>query len=242
MRCWRWISVGCLISVAFATGCAARKEAPRVYERQIKLSELAADVPTPKNAFQLRDFERTTGRFACSLAIAKFTWDESSDSIKFRRTSKMEEAAWVEATRGLSELTDLQFLDPIDTVPNPPTLEFLCGAARDLNTALLLVYIPNRFGPNSAQVLGVLYDSFTGRPLASLHTNAEYLDESGVESPPDELKGDHRQSDAYYQACRAYERLLVRCLGALIDQDAPSTETQPHRWTTPPDQRWWIPR
>ena len=243
MRALRWLSVFCLISMISPwTGCATRKEAPRVYERKVEMRELTGDVSPASDAFKLQAAEPTIGRFACSLSIAKFTLDETTGAIRFRHTTDMEEAAWGEATRGLSELINMQFLTPIDTVPNPPSLDYLCAAARDLNTSMLLIYVPNRYGPNSAQVLGVLYDAISEHPVATLHTSANFLDEEGLETAPDELDGDHRDADAYYQASRAYERQLVQCLGALIRQDTPAPASQPHRWDTPPNQRWWIPR
>ena len=243
MRALQWFRIGVLLGTFSLVGCATRTEAPRVYERKVEMRDLAADAKPAENAFVLQASESTQGRFACGLSVAKFMLDEESGKIKFASMTDMEEAGWVEATRGLREVTDLQFLTPTDTVPNPPSLDYLRAAALDLRTSLLLVYCPNRFGPNSAQVLGVLYDAVTGRVLASLHTSSNFLDDEGIESPPEELKGDHRDADAYYQAGRAYERLSVQCLGTLIKQDSPAPATQPHdRWSTPPNQRWWIPR
>jgi hypothetical protein len=242
MRAWHRFCICVLFGTIPLAGCASKKEAPCVYERKIEMRDLSAEAAQVENAFVLQTAETTSGRFACSLSVAKFTLDEAGGTVKFRRMTEMEEAGWVNATCGLKEVTDLQFLNPIDTIPNPPTLDYLCAAARDLHTVMLLIYAPNRFGPNSAQVLGVLYDANTGLPLASLHSSANFLDPEGAESPPDELKGDHRDIDAYYQAERAYERYVVQCLGALIKQDNPPPTTQPHRWSTPPSERWWIPR
>lgn len=227
------------LSVTLAlVGCAS--EAPRVYERQVQMRELAADVAPVDNAYRLDAVEETEGRFACSLAIAKLA-PANENSVSLVEMTPAEEARWVNAVRGLTELRDLQFLSPLSVVPDRPRTDTLRVASAERDATLMLLYTPNRYGPNSAQVLGVLYDVPSGRPLAALHASATFLDEEGVEVSVDEETGDQRQRDAYYQASRAYEQHLLGCLGELIRLDSPTPETQPHHWDTPPSQRWWLP-
>jgi hypothetical protein len=221
-------------------GCAS--EAPRVYERQIHMRELAADVAPVENAFRLDVVEPTRGRFACSLAIAKLVPTDEAGSVNLVPMTPAEEAYWVNAVCGLVEVRDLQFLSPLSVVPDKPDTETLRAAAAAREATLMLLYAPNRYGPNSAQVLGVLYDVASGRPLAALHASANFLDEEGQEVSVDPETGDHRDRDAYYQASRAYEQHLIECLGQLIRSDSAAPTTQPHRWETPPSQRWWLPK
>jgi len=239
MRAAAGIGVGCVV-VAFATlGCAPQ---PGTYERRIQMRELAADVAPVDNGYHTLVQEKTEGRFACSLAIAKLAPGDEAGAINLVELTPAEEAYWTNAVCGVSEVRDLQFLSPISVRPDEPRTETLLGAAAAREASLLLLYAPNRYGPNSAQVLGVLYDVRTGQPIASLHASASFADEEGKEVAPDQMLGDHRETDACYQASRAYEQYLLGCLGELIHNDSPPPATQPHRWKTPPEQRWWLPR
>lgn len=240
MRAAAPIGILALSMLLTLPGCASK--APRVYERQMQMRELAADVAPVDNAYRLDLVEATRGRFACSLAIAKLVPANEAGSVNLVKMTPAEEAYWVSAVCGLVELSDLQFLSPLSVVPDKPDTDTLCAAAAARNATLMLLYAPNRHGPNSAQVLGVLYDVATGRPLAALHASASFLDEEGQETSVDEETTDQRDNDAYYQASRAYEQHLIGCLGQLIRNDSAAPTTQPHRWETPPAQRWWVPK
>ena len=80
------------------------------------------------------------------------------------------------------------------------------------------------------------------RVKAPMFLKTVRLDEEGEEVSVDQETGDRRENDAYYQASRAYEQHLISCLGELIRLDSATPSTQPHRWETPPSQRWWVPR
>ncbi len=228
-----------LVITIVLLGCAP--DAPRVYERQLQMRELAADVAPVDNTYRLDVIDDTQGRFACSLAIAKLVPSEA-DAVNLVKMTPAEEARWVNAFCGFTELRDLQFLSPLSVIPEAPGTGSLRAAAAAREASLMLLYAPNRYGPNSAQVLGVLYDVPSGRPLAALHASAKYLDQDGEEVSVDRETGDLRDHDAAYQASRAYEQHLVHCLGEMIRHDSAAPTTQPHRWETPPAQRWWLPR
>jgi hypothetical protein len=236
------VAIGILaLSVTFVlAGCAS--DVPRVYERQLQMRELAADVAPVDNAYRLDVTEETRGRFACSLAIAKLAPADEAGSVSLVEMTPAEEAHWVNAVCGFTELRDLQFLSPLSVVPDVPATGTLRAAAAARNASLMLLYAPNRYGPNSAQVLGVLYDVTSDRPLAALHASASFLNEEGEEVSVDLETSDQRDRDAYYQASRAYEQHVVACLGELVRHDAAAPATQPHRWETPPSQRWWLPK
>jgi hypothetical protein len=112
---------------------------------------------------------------------------------------------------------------------------------------LLLIYSANRYGPNSAQQLGVLYDTIRVEPIASLHASATFLDEDAhgdepVETSPDEKRGDHRDWDAVYQSARWFESHTLAAIRELIELDNALPTTQPHRWNADAQGRWWVPR
>ncbi|MFQ5805450.1 MAG: hypothetical protein ACE5I3_03260 [Phycisphaerae bacterium] len=236
------VGIGVLCSfVAFALlGCAV--QSPGAYERRIQMRELAAGVAPVDDGYHLLVQEKTQGRFACSLAIAKFAPANQAGVVDLVELTPAEEAYWANAVCGISEVRDLQFLSPLSVRPDEPCTDTLCAAAAARGAPLLLLYAPNRYGRNPAQVLGVLYDVKSAQPIASLHASASLLDENDEEVAPDGKRGDHRAADAYFQASREFERHVGCCLGELIRNDSPPPTTQPHRWSTPPEERWWLPR
>jgi len=208
----------------------------------MELHELVADVVPVENGYQLLAREKTTGRFPCGLAIAKLQPEEQPPGLRTVEATHTDQAYWVEAFRGVAELRDLQFLRPVSVRPQRAGTETLCAAARAQGADLLLLYAPNRYGPNAAQVLGVLLDAGACRAIATLHASAAFTSAGGVEEAPDRKPGDHRDTDAAFQAARAFEQHALECLAELIRSDQAAPTTQPHQWKTPPEQRWWLYR
>jgi len=240
MRQQRATIAATLAITTMLSGCATRRS--QGYEPRLDLSLLAPGLAAPDNAFTLLAEVHTEGRFACPLAVAKFGWagDESAPALVFQTLSPEEEARWTEQVRGVAALRDLIFLRPLTVRPEEPTVANLCATAQRLGAPLLLVYAPNVFGPNSAQVFGVLYDTASCHALATLHVSRALRDEEGNEVSPAEKRGDHRDIDAPYQAQRAFEAQTVACLRELIHRDVPPATTQPHHWQQPLTERWWI--
>jgi hypothetical protein len=234
------VFAGLIVAVTML-GCAGRTT--DTFERRIELHELAPSVEPVEDDYRLLGDEETAGRFGCGLALAKFALDDEEDCLDLSPFKPAEEAYWTDIVCGTWPLRDLQFLSPINVRPDEPQPGRLCAAADVLGASLLLVYAPNRYGPNAAQVLGVLYDVPGCRPIAVLHASARFADEHDREHAPDRERGDQRPNDAYYQACRQFEDHFLRCLTDVIRADGAAPTTQPHRWTKPPDrhERWWNP-
>jgi len=229
-----------LLLVLPLVGCADKPEI--TYERQIEMRELAADVAAVDNAYELLESAGSTGRFGCGLAIGKLAAGEAAEQVRLAVLTPAEEGYWTQTTAVLPRIRHAQFLSPAGTFPRDSAVDVLCKKAASLDAGLLLLYAPNRYGLNSAQVLGVLYDVTTGKPIASLHASATFIDdETGLETPPDYEKGDKRGTDAVFQSARAFERYVQDCLVDLINRDKPAPPTEPKKWRTPPEQRWWLP-
>jgi len=211
-------------------------------EPRLELDQLVPGLQTPDNSYLLLTDGQTRGRFACGLAIAKFVPADNDAALELAALKPIEQAYWTERLTGVSAVRELVFLSPINTRSGGQSADALCAVAERLDAALLLVYAPNRFGPNSAQVLGVLYDVQHRRPIAALHTSAQILEDDGEEESPAEKRGDRRDTDAAYRAPRDFESQTLACVLELVSRDSPTPTTQPHRWQTPDfDERWWIP-
>jgi hypothetical protein len=225
-----------------ASLCGCGRPTAIMYEPQLQMDDLAPGLQAPDNAYVLLTDQPTHGRFACGLAVAKFAPAHGDGPLELVALKPNEQAYWAEKLTGISAIRELAFLTPVNTRSRGQGVEALCATAQRLEASLLLVYAPNRFGINSAQVLGVLYDVQERTPLATLHTSAQILDEDGEEEPLAEKRGDQREIDAAYCAPRAFEAQTVACLLELVGRDMPTATTQPHRWQVPEfDERWWIP-
>lgn len=228
------------VTLLLWTGCA---RGPRevAYQPPLEMDDLIAGLPTPDNTFTLLSDAQTTGRFSCSLAIARLAPrdDETDSRLAYRATRPNEEAYWTEQMRGVSAIREVFFISPFSTRLKGQQIEGLCDAAVRLEAPLLLVYAANGLGPNSAEVLGVLYETQTRQTLATLHAAARILNEDGEEVSPDGKKGDQRDEDARFQAQRRFEAQALACMRELIELDTPPPSTQPHEWR-PLIEHWLI--
>jgi len=223
-------------------GCHGAKPPVVPLEPRLSFDELAPGLPAADNGYRLLADQPTVGRFACSLAVAKLSYrtDFAGDRLSLDDPFPTEQVYWAEQMRGVEAVRELVFLTTRTLKPEGADLTSLCDRARRLGAPLLLVYLPNRWGPNSGQVLGVLYESSSQQALATLHASATILDEEGQEASPDRKRGEHRQQDACYQAARAFEANTLACLRELMHRDSAPLFTQPHRWEQPFIERWWI--
>lgn len=233
-----------LVVLLVASNCRRPPEAVVRYEPPLRLDDLEAGLAYQPNGFRLLTDAPTDGRFPCPLAIAKFTPRESDSGgeLHFAALAPLEQALWTEHLRGVNAVRDVIFLRPLSTRPEGQSLAALCAAAARLGAPLLLVYTPNGLGPNSAQVLGVLYDTNRQHPLATLHAEATILNALSLEVSPYQEAGDQRDQDARYQVQRQFEQHTRECLRELIRLDTPPPTTQPHKWDKPLLERWWLPR
>jgi hypothetical protein len=230
--------VACVL-VSWLGGCHERKQVVYV---PLDMSQLAAGLPAGDDDFVLLIDQPTRGRFGCPLAIAKLTagGGETADPLVLTDLHSNEQAYWAEQMRGVAAIQKLVFLRPRSIRPEEQSIATLCETAGRLGAPLLLLYAPRQVGPNSAQVLGALYDTSSQQALATVHSAVHLLDEEGEEVSPDDEPGDHRDQDAGYQAQRKFESHTLACLRELIHRDRRPATTQPHKWSQPYLQRWWL--
>lgn len=244
--CWRLsLSIGLVALGLPLAGCQKQTPEVIVYEPPLELADLAAGLPEPDNGYALLVDDASRGRFSSVLAIARLAVDPARDTwrLEFAPLNATEQAHWSDAVRGLDPVRKPLFLTRRNTELTGRDFDGLCRAAARRNARLLLVYTVNSTGPNTAQVLGVLYELTDRTPLATFHAAAHYVNEDGVEESPNPKKGDYRDIDARYQAQRQFEQHVTDCLRELIELDQPVPAVHPDdKWTSPFIERWWVPR
>ncbi len=239
------IAVVSTLAAVVAGGCGGKQEHVVTYAPPVEMGELAAGLNAPSNSYALVTDQTTEGRFACALAIARLgaAVDGDNQAALVVPTQPNEQAFWSEQMRGIPAIRELVFLSPRSTRADGPSAPDICNAAQRVGAALLLIYATNTLGPNSAEVLGALYDTKSRTVLATLHASATFIGAEGQQESPDPLEGDHRDEDARYQAQRKFEGYALACLRDLMQRDHKPTATQPHdAWLKPFNERWWIPR
>lgn len=219
-----------VVTLLVLAGCTGEKP-PAAYDRPVMVAAFESGAPTPDNAYTLLVDEPTTGRFTCSLAVARYAPTE--DGIELVAIRQRDQSYWTQQFRGVDAIRDVLFVDPFATRPFGQDLTAVRDAARKLNARLLLLHAPTRTGPNSAAVIGVLYDVDSLTLLATLHASAQFLDDEGEEPDLDASKGDKRNRDALFQAQRRFESHTLECIHALLLRDQQPATTQPHRWHQP---------
>lgn len=227
--------------------CACSQRPPVTYAPAASSAELAAalstsDVPAPESGYRLLAAP-SEGRFACDLAIAKLSRATTTRDAPLTLVTPRpaEQAYWSEQFRGVRQVRGIVFVPPRTLRPEGLNLAALCDAAERLGAPLLLVYVTSTTGPDAADTVGLLYETSSRAPLASLRsTGRGHATDDAPGGSLDEAKGDYRDQDARFQAQREFEHVTLACLGELMRMDRPPAATQPHRWHQPFVERWWM--
>ncbi|MFH1746364.1 MAG: hypothetical protein ABIG44_04895 [Planctomycetota bacterium] len=221
-----------LVALILTTLIGCHRPPVTVYEDRLDMDQLATGMSAQDNQYCLLVGQQTTGRFPCTLAIAQYAPTAGvAEALSVMDMKPADEATWSETFRGSIAVRDLRFISPRSLKATGEDRAGAIRAARLAGARLLLVHAVNRYGPNSAQVLGVLYETDTGQPLATLHTSANYVNEEGVEVAVDDESGDQRARDARYQAVKAFEHQAFACLADQVQRDTAPGTIEEHRWT-----------
>lgn len=237
-----------LLAVGMLVGCAQKETAPIAYDPPACFNDLGADLAAaetslPADGYRVLTGEATTGRFACDVAIAKFSRQAGGEGATtgLITPTPAEQAYWAQRFRGVQQVRALTFLTPKTVRLDGDSVESLCAAAADLGAPLLLVYTRSVTGPNAANAVGVVYRTSDAAVLATLRSQGEGPATLGEDGKLlDETPGDHRDVDARFQMQRRFEDHAFACIRDLVHADRPAPTTQPHDWQQPFIERWWM--
>lgn len=217
-------------------GCATTP--PRAYDAPVNLADFARELKVPDEGYLLFASE-TEGRFPCTLAVSKLTTrqDPFGCGVMIHECGlePAEQARWTTTFRGSSQIRDLVFLTPITLQPGEADRSARCVTADRLGAPLLLEYVANQLGPNSAELTGIIYDTATCDVLATLNVYRVQTDAAGIEQPPGVIAEerevtDARPFDAFHQAREAFHQAARAAVVELIALDSRPERKQGHRW------------
>jgi hypothetical protein len=217
-------------------GCATAP--PRAYDAPVNLADFARELKVPDEGYLL--FARATeGRFPCTLAVSKLTTRQDPFGcgvmIYECGLEPAEQARWTTTFRGSNQVRDLVFLTPITLQPAEADRSARCVTADRLGAPLLLEYVANQLGPNSAELTGIIYDTATCEVLATLNVYRVQTDAKGIEQPPgviaeERAVADARPFDAFHQAREVFHQAARAAVQELVALDNRPERKEQHRW------------
>lgn len=229
--------IGLIALTLLGNGCADEPEIV-LYSPPVQLTDFSDPLPLPEEGFLLLQDSDTTGRFSCAMALVKIEAlaEEIDFEIQVAPFSMNEQAYWTETYRGINGITDLVFIGPTTVKAAPRPLSVLCDAASGHGAQLLLAYAPAQIGPNSAHLVGVMYDTERCAALATFRETLTLRNGEGDEITAEELSLERelprREVDAYYIASRRFEDATLMLMRELLLMDSPG-ERQDQRWGPP---------
>ncbi len=213
-----------------ATGCSEHK-VPESYAGQtLSTAEVALGVwSAPLDGYQVIETEPSQGRFPAAVAVVPLEWQDT-----FRVPEDAREAGWrigrLKEEQGGHWNSLFNTLPPIREVlvmdrqsvawPEAKVDELVASAGR-LGSGLCLVYGPSQADPQFAAFSGVLFDTASGSPVATVGASAGPTDMEP--QPPGRPKNDLRHEDVNEIAARKFERQVRRCVDDLIRRDQKSS-------------------
>lgn len=227
-----WVAV----FIAAIAGCSSN-EAPLAYSGvTLPVQNLGGAADCPADAYVLHDAEHSRGRFPCALAIARLEHAESPDGAGWQvATMRPEEGSyWHTTFTAAPGIRTVVLLDGLSSPEHTEEVGSLAAATHRLEAGLCLVYGPAEAAPGEAARAGVLVETASANPIATIRAQAGAGD---FQVPsPGAPEGDQRNQDVNWLLARKWERLVRRCVAELVARDDKPATTQPSPWqtTTPP--------
>jgi len=205
-------------------------------------------IEPPHNNFVIFDDQQSEGRFPCSLAVSRMKALDTGDgqperTLSIPATPRHDFLVWnstFDDLLALSETFPVVNEDLGGYQASPP---LVLSAARALGAGLCMIYAVNQSSPSNYEMMGVIYETATSKPIAAIHSKAQSI-------PP--FEGEKRDSynvDAWEFEARAlalarFNALTRRCMRELIARDIAKKVDVPTGWKRkqPLHPTQWPPR
>lgn len=193
------------------------------------------DAMLPPDGSQVLDEKPTKGRFPTGIAVAcvevRSGKEDASRRLVLVRLADERASWWNQILDGVSPVREVTFSDARGASPDPTPLMEIVRAAARINCGYCLIYA--RWGDpiHEERMIGALYDTDGGRPVAAFSTSAsvppiEYA--CALKQKPQ----DERLARAEFRTARAFERQVYRVVAGLAQRDVQPGTTQPSPWQT----------
>ncbi len=240
----RWVGVGLALVLVLA-GCQ-KKTDPVVTLRPTVAWEHLSPQPirAAADGFVNLAPDGTDGVFPASIAVARVTAaavpaanapaDQASGggALAMDMAPANDFLPWTALFDSLQYIPDAFPMHGHDLSGEEPTAARLVQAAKQLRAGLCLVYSEGDVSAFESLVRGVVYDTRTGRALATIETQIAVPNPESVPHPPEQVDDDVRHCDPRFLADRRFEQLVFDCIRDLKSRDRPAP---------PQPQEGWLP-
>ncbi len=244
----RWIAVGASLVVVFAAGCSGKRVKVWTPQPLVHWDHLSTrPVDTVHNGYRILGPRPTHGLFPASLVVTRLAValsDEPAEAthVFLLADPRNELLRWnrtLDDQMAISEVFPVVERDLGGWRADP---EQILATFRALNARLGLIYGVNELSETESEMIGVLYDTKSQQPLATLHSQAVtvvLLEEEKSNKP-----ADLRETDCRALVRKQFERFVHACIRELILYDEPETVEATVGWMTtdPRTPAEWPPR
>lgn len=217
---------------AGAGGCAQTKTVEPCWTARpvVTWSRVVGDrVPAVRNGYKIVSAQPTVGLFPANLAVTRVAIAEDEDRAGEPMLFADPRNEFLQWNRAFDDQMAISEVFPIDQrdlgggVAEPAQI---LAAFRGLHARLGLVYAVNELSPSDSEMLGAIYDTHSGTPVAVMHAQAQsvVIDEESVE------QADPWQTDSRALVRKKFEKLTYSALHSLIVSDQPARSEPPAGW------------
>lgn len=228
----------CIILVFLSSGCAtsapARRKEPWIPPPRVDWKQIATTQVAPvENGFRILDDNGTQGRFPCAMSVSRLAPDGNDPSdpraTTLPATPHNEFLIWNNMFDNLPAISEAFPIVERNLGEYPTDPALIVSAARAFHAGLSLVYAVNQPREDQFEMLGVVHDTETGKPIAVLHALTT------SRPRPQGQHASHDNVDAWEHEARAlartqFKKAAVDCLRELIARDVPQKVDAPEGW------------
>lgn len=223
--------------VALANGCTAKKSTTWTPRPLVQWEELSADsVMFVREGYQIQIPLPTRGIFPAALGITRLavvTPDHNGQTSAERFTlltdPTNEFLQWNRTLDDLMAISEVFPLSECDLGGGPAEPEQIVAAFDALHARLGLIYSVNELTRHEVEMFGVLYDTKTATPMASIHAKSQ--SQEALRNADRNQQVDLWRNDARALVREKFERYVHSCIHELIMQDEMEIVQAPTGWT-----------
>lgn len=221
----------------FTSGCAtqsaSRKQLWKAPPR-IEWHQLTTQPVSPvENDYRILDDAQTQGRFPCAMSVSRMAVSESevpgAPALILPATPHNEFLIWNNMFDNLPAISEAFPVVERNLGEYPADPALIVSTARAFHAGLCLIYAANQPEENRFEMMGVVHDTDSGRPIAVIHASTMSRPRSRHE------KKVRNNVDAWEREARAltraeFRKKAVLCLRELIARDVPRKVDAPEGW------------
>lgn len=236
-----------------ATGCRAspKPAAPWSPKPLVHWKHLGQEPANPpRNEFKIVVPQPTKGLFPATMGVTRVALEIPKETLpdaaavpkpRLSKDPRNEFLYWNTALDDQMAVSEVFPIDQFALGGGDAEPELVLAALRALHARLGLVYAVNEMSEQETEVLGVLYATATGQPLAYINAHAASVIPSKDDS---EQADDLWTTDSRALVRTKFEQLVYACVRKMIQHDEPGPVEAPTGWSPvlPAQPVQWPPR